>query len=216
MRRSEEPRHKSEKNFHFTVQWAPWHVSLPIAENRTQKYPKLTSLQYFEIDIPGNFQKWKFLFFSIFSKFCFKKFSFCCTMFLCWPPRIHLSTTLNEKFSKMKIFVFLNFLEIFFRLMPGFLRSPQKYFSRKDIAQFYKIKKLQHKQNSTSKVKVEVHKLSKNNASNKFWRNMDDKVILLYNLPDMLKIGKTCKEISRKSGETFKEIFMKIWRNNFI
>ncbi len=27
--------------------------------------------QYFEVDIPGNFQKWKYLFFTIFSKFRF-------------------------------------------------------------------------------------------------------------------------------------------------
>ncbi len=52
-----------------------WHSELlvifflSIPENRTQKYPKLTSLQHFEIDIPENFQKWKFLFFSIFLKF---------------------------------------------------------------------------------------------------------------------------------------------------
>ncbi len=29
------------------------------------------NLQHFEVTIPGNFQKWKFLFFSIFSKFFF-------------------------------------------------------------------------------------------------------------------------------------------------
>ncbi len=61
-----------KKNFHFMVQWVAWHVSLSIPKNSTQKYPKLASLQHFEVDIPGNFLKWKFLFFWIFSKFCFE------------------------------------------------------------------------------------------------------------------------------------------------
>ncbi len=60
------------KNFHFKAQWSSWHGSLSITENRTQKHPKLTSLQHFEVDIPKNFQKWKFSFLSIFSKFFFQ------------------------------------------------------------------------------------------------------------------------------------------------
>ncbi len=49
--------------------WASWRVPPSIPENRTQKHPELTSLQYFEIYIPKYFQKWKFSFFSIFSNF---------------------------------------------------------------------------------------------------------------------------------------------------
>ncbi len=44
---------------------------LLIPEKHTQKHSELTSLQHFEIDISKNFQKWKFSFFSIFSKFVF-------------------------------------------------------------------------------------------------------------------------------------------------
>ncbi len=38
----------SKKKFHFMTQWASWHVSLSIFKNRTQNYPKFTSLQHFE------------------------------------------------------------------------------------------------------------------------------------------------------------------------
>ncbi len=54
------------KKYPFVVQWASWHVSLSISKNRTQKYAILTSPQHFEVDILGNFQKWKF---SSLSKF---------------------------------------------------------------------------------------------------------------------------------------------------
>ncbi len=43
------------KNFHFMARWASWHVPPLIPKNRTQKHPELTSLQYFEIEIPQNF-----------------------------------------------------------------------------------------------------------------------------------------------------------------
>ncbi len=46
-----------------------------VPENGTQKYPKLASLQNFEVEIPGNFQKWKFSFFSIFSEFLFATYA---------------------------------------------------------------------------------------------------------------------------------------------
>ncbi len=59
------------KNIHFMAQWRFWHVSLSIPENHTQKYSKHTSLQHFEVDISGNYQKWKFLFFLSFLKILF-------------------------------------------------------------------------------------------------------------------------------------------------
>ncbi len=55
-----------------------WHIELldmflcrpsKIALKNIQNY---LSLQHFEVDIPGNFQKWKFSFFSIFSKVVFQ------------------------------------------------------------------------------------------------------------------------------------------------
>ncbi len=39
------------RNLNFMEQSVSWHVSLLIPENRTQKYPKLTSLQHSEVDI---------------------------------------------------------------------------------------------------------------------------------------------------------------------
>ncbi len=37
-----------------------------ISENCTKKYAKLASLQHFEVNVPGNLQKWKFSYFSNF------------------------------------------------------------------------------------------------------------------------------------------------------
>ncbi len=55
---SEKSGHKSEKTIsNLLAQWAFSHVFLSIPENPSQKYPKLTSLQHFEVDIPRNFQK---------------------------------------------------------------------------------------------------------------------------------------------------------------
>ncbi len=103
------------------------HVSLSITKSRTQKQPKLTSVRHFEVDIPRNFQKW----FSQFSQnFVLQKFSFYGTLgFLtCFcvdprkpyleTPKTHFSTAFlswhSGKFSKVKVFVFLHFREIFF------------------------------------------------------------------------------------------------------
>ncbi len=82
------------KSFHFVAQWASWHVSLSIPKNRTQKYLKLTSLYHFDVDIPGNLKKWKFLFFSVFSKFCFPTYA--------WVPQI-ASHTFKEIFEGFKL-----------------------------------------------------------------------------------------------------------------
>ncbi len=106
------------------------------------KNPKLTSLQYFEVDISGNFQKWKFLFFPIFSKCCFKKISYLwhiglLDMFLCRSPKTALKNTQNSplcsilkltfsEYFKNESFRFHSILKIFFHLMLGFLRLPQK------------------------------------------------------------------------------------------
>ncbi len=86
------------KNLNFMALWASWHVSLSIPENRTQNYSKLTSLQHFEINIPGNFQKLTFSFFSIFSKLCFLNKSILwhsglLHMFLCRSPKTVLKNT---------------------------------------------------------------------------------------------------------------------------
>ncbi len=122
------------------AQWASWHVSLSIPENRTQKYPKLTSLWHFEVDIPENFQKLNFYFLNFLEILFSKHVHFMAQ----WASlNVSLSITKNRpqkypklkfsiafwnwhswKFLKMKVFVFFSFLEFFPRLMPEFLRSP--------------------------------------------------------------------------------------------
>ncbi len=119
------------------------HVSLSIPENRIQKYPKLTSLQHFEIDIFRNFQKWKFLFFSILLKFCLKNFHFMAQwavwhVFLWIPgnriqkyPKLaslqHFEVVTPGNFQKCKFSFFTIFLKFFSPLTPGFLISPHVY-----------------------------------------------------------------------------------------
>ncbi len=86
-----------------------------------------------EVDIPGNFQKWKFLFLSIFSKsFLFRKknpFSGKMGFLTCFPvdPRkshsktskTHLTMTFSSwnswEFSKMKVLLFSIFSKFCFR-----------------------------------------------------------------------------------------------------
>ncbi len=57
--------------FKISILWhnGLFHMFLGQSPKTTQKYPKLISLQHFEVDIPKNFQKWKYSFFSIFSNF---------------------------------------------------------------------------------------------------------------------------------------------------
>ncbi len=109
------------------AQPASWRVPPSIPENGTQKkHSKLTFLQHFEVDI-GNFQRCKFSFFPIFSKFCSRKFPFYGTlgflpMFFCRSPKTALKNTQNSPlYSIFK----LTFLEIFknesFRF-PNFLK----------------------------------------------------------------------------------------------
>ncbi len=66
---------KFKKKIPFMAQWASWYVSLSTFQNRTQKYEKLTSQQHFKVDIPQKFFKWKFSFFSTFSKFSFPTYA---------------------------------------------------------------------------------------------------------------------------------------------
>ncbi len=130
---------KLEKNFECMSQWASWHVSLSIPENRTQKYLKLPSVQNFEVDILKNFQKWKFLFSSIFSKFCLEKNFHVMTQEASWHVSLSISKNCTQKypkltslqhfevdiprnFQKWKFSFFWIFSKIFFWLMPGFLR----------------------------------------------------------------------------------------------
>ncbi len=89
-----------KKNFNFMARRPSWHVSLSIPENRTQKHLKLTSPQHVEVDISGNFQKRKFLFFPIFWKFCLKKIPFYGTLnfLICFsvdPRKLHLNSCLT-------------------------------------------------------------------------------------------------------------------------
>ncbi len=112
-----------------------------LLKNCSQKYPKLTSSQPFEVDIPGNFQKWMFLF-QFSRHFVLKRFPFYGTVgFLTRLsvnsqkphlkiPKTHLCAAFWSwhlwKFSKIS-FHFSQFSRnFFFRLIPGFLRLHHK------------------------------------------------------------------------------------------
>ncbi len=62
-----------EKNFHFMAHGASWRVPISIRENRIQKPTKLTSLQHFEVDLPGKLSKMKVYVFQNFIEILFKK-----------------------------------------------------------------------------------------------------------------------------------------------
>ncbi len=62
------------------AQRASWHVLPSILENRTQKHPKLASLQHFEVDILEIFKNESFRFPQFPRNFVYNKFSFCGTL----------------------------------------------------------------------------------------------------------------------------------------
>ncbi len=127
MRRSEEPRHKSEKKFRFygTVSFLTCFID---PRKPHKKYPNFTSLHHFDVDIPENFQN-KSICFSQFSRNFVQKnihlwHSELLDMFLCWFPKIELKNIQNSpprhfevdilgNFQKWE-FVFLNFFDILF------------------------------------------------------------------------------------------------------
>ncbi len=104
------------------AQWVSGHVSLSILENRTQKHPKINSLQIFKNE--------NFCISQFSQNFSIKKFPFYgavgfLTCFSIDPrkshskiPKTHLSTAFwiwhSWKVSKIQAFVFLNFFEMFF------------------------------------------------------------------------------------------------------
>ncbi len=114
-----------KKHFHFTKQWASWHVSVSICENCNQKYLKLTSLKLTFLEIFKN----KSLFFSIFSKFCLKKFPFywhrvLLNVLLCWSLENVFKNTQNlPPYNILK----LTFLGIFKNENFNFSRFSRKF-----------------------------------------------------------------------------------------
>ncbi len=121
------------KNFHFMVHWPFWHVSLTIPENRTQKYPKPPLDSNLKLTFPEIFKYESFRFPQFSWNFVYKKFPFYGTLRTCFSvdpenrtqkyPKPPLSTSFwsshSGKFSKIKVFVFLNILKFFFDLCLG-------------------------------------------------------------------------------------------------
>ncbi len=81
----------------------------------TLKTTQNSPLHYFEVNIPGNFQKWKFSFFLIFSKSCSEKNFYFITHWASWDVSLSILENRTQIYPKPLLYSLLKltFPEIF-------------------------------------------------------------------------------------------------------